>query len=888
MQLNGSGQTRLEVMKFSPTAKPTVGLCLKHTEVLETKRISIMSQYLKRLTQYGYETPGNDILVIPLEYPMGNLTKAFMIPVVKELLEQCSIQGIETLYVGDSKYFQYLSGQKKTEEFIGEAFPCVIKGYENIMILPGMNHQILTFNPNKLSVLEDSLKALTKYVKGTLAEVTELEIAEVYPVGLASVKAELNRLKAYDKIAVDIETRGDMDGDALRFDRGYLSTISFSTDDKSGTSFPVDKYWFQSITSETQKVELEQNLKVELKSFFDEVLSDETKKIYFHNGLFDAKFLIRSLYMTSDDDYQGMYEGIKKFSNIEDTMIMVYLCTNSTVKEEKGLKAVSKEYIGNYAIDVKDITKHPLNVVLKYNIQDTVATYWVATKYEELLVQEKQDEVYREMFKPSFAFLLEMMMTGLPISPTKVEEVQQGFAELKDQATEVIHKSTLIRRVQSILAYNAMEKYNSSHVKQKGVDEFDIEFNAASVIHMRILLFDVLNLEVLDTTGTGAPAVGSAIVKQYLAEAKYNEDTDTAELLSAILDYVKAQKMLGTFIKAFQELTVSLTDGTSWLRGNLNLGGTASGRLSSSSPNLQNLPSGGKEGELIKSCIVAPDGWLLGGADFNALEDRIGAILSKDKNKTLEFSAGLDGHALRSLAFFPEELPAIDMTDVAAVNSIKDLYPDIRQKAKAPSFALQYGGTWSTIKQNLGCTSAKAKSIEENYHKLYPGLAAFSKKMQQHGMRHGYVPCAFGLKLRTPLLKAKGEGLYVEEYLVESEGRSAANAATQSYGQLMNRALITFRKVIEESNYRDKIRLVNTIHDAAYMVIKAEPKVIKFVNDELIKAMEWQEDAIASQEVKLGAELDIGKSWDTQITLKNNLSLAEIQEFMTEHKLEVE
>lgn len=78
----------------------------------------------------------------------------------------------------------------------------------------------------------------------------------------------------------------------------------------------------------------------------------------------------------------------------------------------------------------------------------------------------------------------------------------------------------------------------------------------------------------------------------------------------------------------------------------------------------------------------------MAGSDFSALEDRISAILSNDKMKTLEFSKGIDGHSLRALAFFPEELPEVNMEDVEEVNQIKKDYPDIRQRAKAPSFAL--------------------------------------------------------------------------------------------------------------------------------------------------------------------------------------------------------
>ena len=99
-------------------------------------------------------------------------------------------------------------------------------------------------------------------------------------------------------------------------------------------------------------------------------------------------------------------------------------------------------------------------------------------------------------------------------------------------------------------------------------------------------------------------------------------------------------------------------------------------------------PAGSKYGKLVKSCVVAPKGWLFAACDYNALEDKIAALLSKDTMKIAEFSRKYDGHSVRALAFFPEELPETDMTDVDAVNQIKKDFPEIRQKAKAPSFAL--------------------------------------------------------------------------------------------------------------------------------------------------------------------------------------------------------
>lgn len=102
----------------------------------------------------------------------------------------------------------------------------------------------------------------------------------------------------------------------------------------------------------------------------------------------------------------------------------------------------------------------------------------------------------------------------------------------------------------------------------------------------------------------------------------------------------------------------------------------------------------------------------------------------------------------------------------------------------------------------------------------------------------------------------------------------------------MNRALIEFRGLVDESPYRESIRLINNIHDAGYILVKNDAEVIKWVNDNFIKCMLWQEDPLLkSDDVKMGAELDVGKSWDKPYTLKNEASLEEVIAFMKEHEL---
>ena len=104
--------------------------------------------------------------------------------------------------------------------------------------------------------------------------------------------------------------------------------------------------------------------------------------------------------------------------------------------------------------------------------------------------------------------------------------------------------------------------------------------------------------------------------------------------------------------------------------------------------NLQNLPSGSVFGKLIKNCFESEKDWLYVGSDFDALEDKGNALLTRDPNKLKVYTDGYDGHALRAFAYFSEQMPDIIPGDVTSINSIKKRYEEARQKSKAPTFAL--------------------------------------------------------------------------------------------------------------------------------------------------------------------------------------------------------
>lgn len=295
--------------------------------------------------------------------------------------------------------------------------------------------------------------------------------------------------------------------------------------------------------------------------------------------------------------------------------------------------------------------------------------------------------------------------------------------------------------------------------------------------------------------------------------------------------------------------------------------------------NLQNIPAGSLYAKLIKQCFVAPPGWLLCGADFNALEDRINSLLTKDPNKLRVFTDGYDSHCLRSFYFFPDRLPGIT-EDVASINSIKDLFPQVRQDAKSPAFAIQYAGTWRTLVKNLGFEESLAKQIETNFHKMYAVSGEWVKTEITKAAQQGYATTAFGLRIRTPLLGQTFLGLRSTPFEAEAEGRTLGNAISgQSYGLLNSRAMNVVMRQVYTSKYRYDILPVAQIHDAGYYLIRDDVATVAFANKVITEAMAWQElPEIQHPDVKLSAQLDVfWPDWGNAITLPEDADATTIR-----------
>ena len=383
------------------------------------------------------------------------------------------------------------------------------------------------------------------------------------------------------------------------------------------------------------------------------------KSIY-HNAGYDVKVLIYNLYMKDLLDTEGLYIGLDTLTrDFDDTYVIAHLATNSCSKPSKSLKDLALPFAGNYAEEVKDIKKLKLDKLLKYNVIDTLSTNYVRNAYYQEVIDSNQEDTYKTLMLDTVRLLLITELTGMPINMQRVYEVDSILTAEEQKALSYLIQQPEIEETLKLIRQDKLDKKNKTlKVKQHTIDMpiyQDIEFNCNSSDQLQTLLYDVLKLPVIELTKTKQPSVKGKVIENLKMFAK---DESQIRILDAIIDYLSVNKILSTFIPALKGAILK-PDGNYYLHGSFNIGGTVSFRLSSSNPNLQNLPSGSKYAKYIKYCFAPADGTVVVSADFNSMEDMVNALLTKDKNKLAVYIDKYDSHSLRSYFYFKDKVDKI-------------------------------------------------------------------------------------------------------------------------------------------------------------------------------------------------------------------------------------
>lgn len=574
----------------------------------------------------------------------ATLIKEFIQTELKDKLEEVKPKYI---LVCDSDYFKILTKKTKAEPYLGYVLKSAYSDH-NVLFVP--NFKSIFYNPNLVKAnIKIAIDSLLNHDKGTYKDPgSDIIHSAKYPMDTKSIKECLQYLLDLNKpLTCDIETFS-----LKHYDAG-IGSITFCWDLHNGIAFPVD------LNPSTGILEGPQYRNEEVRDLLRWFFENFQNTLMFHNIAFDVYVLIYQLYMKDLLDLEGLNKGMKiLLKNWEDTKLITYLATNSCAGNNLSLKFQAQEFAGNYAQEeIEDIRKIKLNELLEYNLVDGLSTWYTYHKHWNNMIQDNQLDIYQNLFKPATVDIIQMQLTGMPLNMDRVKEVKALLEKDQEDALKKVLSNPVITDYEKHLNQVWVDKRNAKlKKKQVTIEEANEKFNPNSDKQLQELLYTFLSLPVIEYTESKQPATGAEVLSNL---KNHTTNPSTITLLEGLIDLKAVSKILTAFIPAFENAQKA-PDGRYYLFGNLNLGGTVSGRLSSNNPNMQNLPAtGSKYAKPIKSCFQAPDGWLFVGLDFASLEDHISALTTKDKNKLKVYLDHYDGHCLRAYAYMADQMPDI-------------------------------------------------------------------------------------------------------------------------------------------------------------------------------------------------------------------------------------
>lgn len=350
------------------------------------------------------------------------------------------------------------------------------------------------------------------------------------------------------------------------------------------------------------------------------------------------------------------------------------------------------------------------------------------------------------------------------------------------------------------------------------------EFNLASPKQIQAIFFDKLGLPVIRKTPKGQPSTAEDVLEELAAMGH--------ELPQLILEHRGLSKLKSTYTDKLPE---QINPRTGRVHTSYHQAVTATGRLSSSDPNLQNIPIRNAEGRRIRQAFVAPEGFKILAADYSQIELRIMAHLSADQGLLDAFAAGKDIHRATAAEVFATELEQVSNEQ--------------RRAAKAVNFGLIYGMSAFGLAKQLGVDRAEAQSYVDLYFARYPGVKAYMDNTREQAKSQGYVETLFGRRLFLPEINARNaqRRQYAE--------RTAINAPMQgSAADIIKQAMISVDQWLQDSD--TKTRMIMQVHDE--LVFEVPETEIETIDAKVKELM----TGAAKLDVPLVVDSGVGINWD--------------------------
>ncbi|HAV6897337.1 TPA: DNA polymerase I [Vibrio vulnificus] len=584
----------------------------------------------------------------------------------------------------------------------------------------------------------------------------------------------LDKLKASELFAFDTET------DSLDYMVANLVGLSFAVAEGEAAYVPVAHDYLDA----PEQLDREWVL-AQLKP----LLEDDTKAKVGQNLKYDASVLAR---------YGIEMKGIK-----HDTMLASYVYNSVGGKHDMDSLAlrflqhscISFEQLAGKGKNQLTFNQIDLNEASVYAAEDADVTLRLHNRlFANIEQDEKLNAIYQEIEVPLVPVLSRMERTGVLIDDMKLsaqsQEIAVRLGELEQKAYEI-----------------AGQPFNMNSPKQ-----------------LQTILFEQMGLPVIKKTPSGTPSTAEEVLQELALDYP---------LPSVIMEYRGLAKLKSTYT---DKLPKMINPHTGRVHTSYHQAVTATGRLSSTDPNLQNIPIRNEEGRRIRQAFVAPHGYKILAVDYSQIELRIMAHLSGDQALLDAFQQGKDIHAATA-------------AEIMGV-SIEQVSSEQRRRAKAVNFGLIYGMSAFGLAKQLGIPRGEAQAYMDKYFERYPGVMQYMEDIRSNAAQHGYVETIFGRRLHLPEITSRN---VMRRKAAE---RAAINAPMQgTAADIIKKAMLLVDQWIQEEG-NGRVKLLMQVHDE--LVFEVEESCLTEIESKVQQLME----SAAQLNVPLVAEAGHGDNWD--------------------------
>ena len=489
---------------------------------------------------------------------------------------------------------------------------------------------------------------------------------------------------------------------------------------------------------------------------------------------------------------------------VDDTMLLSFVLNAG--KHGHGMDGLSERYLGHTPMAYKDVcgtgkkqipfSEVPLDVATQYAAEDADITLRLWKLFKPQLVADKVTTVYETLERPLVPVIAQIEREGIKVDRDHLSRLSSDFAQ-------------------------SMARLEADAYEQAGR-----EFKLGSPKQLGEILFDEMDLPGGKKTKTGAWQTGADVLETLAAEGH--------ALPRTIVDWRTVSKLRSTYTEALQ---AAINSDTGRVHTSFAMAAAQTGRLSSSDPNLQNIPVRTEEGRKIREAFIAEDGNVLIAADYSQIELRLLAHIADIGALKDAFQNGLDIHAMTASEMFDVPIEGMD--------------PMVRRKAKAINFGIIYGISGFGLARQLGIERGEANDYIKAYFKKFPGIKKYMDDTKAQARETGFVETAFGRKLYLKDINSKGPARSFAE-------RQAINAPIQgSAADVIKRAMIAMPGALKKAKL--KARMLLQVHDELIFEVpeKQAEKTMKVVSETMMKAPLPARDF----SVPLVVEANAAKTW---------------------------